>query len=396
MCDDRARGKAECSELLHGLAQASRLRQDGRRYGDLRIGGAQQDEPGMIDDTTTENRQPDRVIDDQSRRRTGRRSVVLLLICLAALLGVVLIAAGAMWWAFRDVSAGIERIPDAFDIPEQARPGPAAGGSLNFLLAGLDSEDSAGSFEQGEARTDAVMILHFNESRDEAYLISIPRDTWVPIPGHDENKINAAYSFGGPPLYVQTVEELTGLRMDHLAVIDWSGFRDLTDALGGVELTFDERVVTSDGSTYEPGTHTLSGKEALQYVRERKGLPAGDFDRVKRQQNYLRALLRQLQAGEILTDPGRLAEVAGSIADAAKVDDKLSATDLVGLALSLRSTENLTFLTVPTNGTGWAGEASIVVYDREGADELWAAVRADDVASYLAAHSDLVTGERVH
>jgi LCP family protein required for cell wall assembly len=355
------------------------------------------DEPGMIDDTTTEKpRQSDRVIDEQSRRHTRRRGLVLLLSCLVALLVVVLVVAGATWWAVRDVSAGIERIPDAFDIPEQARPAPAAGGSLNFLLAGLDSEDSAGSFEQGEARTDAVMILHFNESRDEAYLISIPRDTWVPIPGHGENKINAAYSFGGPPLYVQTVEELTGLRMDHLAVIDWSGFRDLTDALGGVELTFDERVVTWDGNAYEPGTHTLSGEDALQYVRERKELPAGDFDRVKRQQNYLRALLRQLQAGDILTDPRRLAEVAGSIGEAAKVDDELSATDLVGLALSLRSAENLTFLTVPTEGTGWAGKASIVVYDRAGADELWAAVRADDVASYIAAHPDLVTGERVH
>jgi LCP family protein required for cell wall assembly len=352
----------------------------------------------MIDDTTTENRQPDRVTDDQSRRRTRRRNVVLLLFCLAALLGVVLIVAGAMWSAVRDVSAGIERIPDAFDIPEQARPAPAPGGSLNFLLAGLDSEDSAGSFEQGAARTDAVMILHINESRDEAYLISIPRDTWVPIPGHGENKINAAYSFGGPSLYVQTAEELTGLRMDHLAVIDWSGFRDLTDALGGVELTFDETVVSSDGTTYEPGTHTLSGEEALQYVRERKGLPAGDFDRVKRQQNYLRALLRQLQAGDILTDPGRLAEVAGAIGDAAKVDDELSATDLVGLALSLRNlgADNMTLLTVPTDGTGWAGKASIVVYDRAGADELWAAMRADDVGSYVAAHPDLVTGERVH
>jgi LCP family protein required for cell wall assembly len=396
MCDDRP-GEAERRGTAPRPRASQQLRQDGRRLEIFVSARGNKDEPGMIDDTTTENpRQSDRVIDEQSRRHTRRRGLVLLLSCLVALLVVVLVVAGATWWAVRDVSAGIERIPDAFDIPEQARPAPAAGGSLNFLLAGLDSEDSAGSFEQGEARTDAVMILHFNESRDEAYLISIPRDTWVPIPGHGENKINAAYSFGGPPLYVQTVEELTGLRMDHLAVIDWSGFRDLTDALGGVELTFDERVVTWDGNAYEPGTHTLSGEDALQYVRERKELPAGDFDRVKRQQNYLRALLRQLQAGDILTDPRRLAEVAGSIGEAAKVDDELSATDLVGLALSLRSAENLTFLTVPTEGTGWAGKASIVVYDRAGADELWAAVRADDVASYIAAHPDLVTGERVH
>ena len=349
----------------------------------------------MIEDITTENRQPDQTIGHRSRGRR-RRGPILLLICLVALLTVVLIVAGALWWTVRDVSSGIERIPGAFDIPEQTRPAPTDG-SINFLLAGLDSEDSAGSFEQGEARSDAVMILHITSSRDHAYLISIPRDTWIPIPGHGENKINAAYSFGGPSLFVRTVEELTGLRMDHLAVIDWSGFKGLTDTLGGVELTFDEPVVTWDGTRYEPGTHTLSGEQALQYVRERKGLPAGDFDRVKRQQNYLRALVRQLQADDVLADPGQLAEVMGAVGDAAKVDDELSTTDLVGLALSLRNlgAKNMTYLTVPTLGTGWAGKASIVVYDRENAEELWAAVRADDLATFIAAHPDLVTGDVV-
>jgi LCP family protein required for cell wall assembly len=329
--------------------------------------------------------------DENPTRRRVRR---ILVISLIALLAVVLSLFGATWWVVRDVSNSIERIPGAFEIPEEERPAKTDDGSMNILLAGLDGEDSA---DEGHARTDAVMVVHIDQGRDHAFVVSIPRDAWVPIPGRGENKINAAYAFGGPALYVQTVEQLTGLRMDHLAVLDWSGFRSLTDALGGVELTFSEPIVTHDGPTYDPGRHTLSGDEALQYVRERKALPAGDFDRVKRQQNYLRALMRALLNSDTLSDPGRLMEVAGSIGEAARVDDEFSATDMVRLGISLRGlrAEDVTFLTVPTDGTGWAGSASIVNYDHENARLLWTAVRDDDVESFVAAHGDLVTGESV-
>jgi LCP family protein required for cell wall assembly len=330
----------------------------------------------------------------RKQRSRGRRALRWALIGLVV---VILAVAGGAWWMVNHVSSSIERIPGAFDIPEDQRPPAAEDGSLNLLLAGLDGEDSADDFERGAARTDAIMVVHLDPGRDRGYLISIPRDTWVPIPGEDENKINAAYSLGGPSLYVQTVEQLTGLRMDHLAVIDWSGFRALTDALGGVQLTFDQEVVTADDTVYEPGTHTLSGEEALQYVRERKGLPGGDFDRVKRQQNYLRALMNELLSSDTMSDPGKLLDVTGSIGEAARVDDGLSATDMVGLGMSLRDlrSDNVTFLTVPTNGTGTVGSASIVVYDKENADLLWTAVREDNVEPFLAEHADLVTGESV-
>src|SRR5690606_11587247 len=136
--------------------------------------------------------------------------------------------------------------------------------AINILLAGSDARtDGRGTtgagkgdaWKRGGQRSDTIMILHITGDRKSAYLISVPRDSWVNIPGRGMNKINAAYSFGGPPLYIQTIEELTGLRMDHLAVIDWTGFQALTDALGGVEMTFKTDTRFASGKYYEAGTH---------------------------------------------------------------------------------------------------------------------------------------------
>ncbi|MBB5791968.1 LCP family protein [Jiangella mangrovi] len=332
--------------------------------------------------------------DRPRRRRRNRRILVGVLITLVVLL--VAVAGGAFYFVNR-LSSNIERIPDAFDIPETARPTELPGDSITFLLGGLDGEDKVDVYEPGAARTDTIMLAHFPEGRDRGYLVSIPRDTYVPIPGHGENKINAAYSFGGPALFVQTVEELTGIRVDHLALIDWNGFQALTDELGGVTLTFDEETQLADDTTLPAGTHTLTGEQALQYVRDRKDLPGGDFDRVKRQQNFLRALMNELVSSGTLTDPGKVNGVAGAIGEAARVDEDLSAFGMVDLALSMNGlrADDMTFLTVPTDGTGMAGAQSIVVYDEARADELWTALKDDDVDAFLAANPDLVTGADV-
>ena len=216
--------------------------------------------------------------DDESarrrRRRLGRRA---LLVAIGVLAVLALVAGGGTYLVVDRVTGDIDRIPQVFDpIPEEQRPQkptadePGADG-LTFLLAGLDrrsdvpttgTEAEAEAWRPGEARTDAVLVVHVTGDRDEAYVVSIPRDSWVDIPGRGPNKINAAYSLGGPTLFVQTVEQLTDLRIDHLAVVDWHGFRNLTDAVGGVTLTFDQEVVAR-GRTFPPGTHTLSGEEAL-------------------------------------------------------------------------------------------------------------------------------------
>jgi LCP family protein required for cell wall assembly len=317
------------------------------------------------------------------------------------LLALLLVIAGGAFWWLNSFAGKIHRIPDVFSsIPEQQRPDkPAAGqpghGGVTFLLAGTDrrsdvpttgQEAEANQFVPGAQRTDTIMLVHLTDDRKKAYVVSIPRDSWVPIPGHGYNKINAAYSFGGPALYVRTIERLTGIRVDHLAVIDWSGFKTLTDAVGGVTVTVPKTVYDSARhQTWTAGTHRLDGNEALLYVRQRHGLPGGDFDRVKRQQYFLRVLMGKALSQNTFTNPLRLGRLLDAVTKTVSVDDTLSNGDLRGLALSLRDlrTEDVTFLTVPTTGTGFEGKASVVYVDKDRAADLWRAVRSDDLSAFL-------------
>jgi LCP family protein required for cell wall assembly len=335
---------------------------------------------------------------DEERRHRRRRNRRILVGLLVTLLTLVLIVAGGAFWFVHRLSSNIERIPDAFDIPESERPADVDDGSITFLLGGLDGADKVDVYEPGAARTDTIMLAHFPDGRDRGYLVSIPRDTYIQIPGHGENKINAAYSLGGPSLFVQTIEQLTGIRIDHLVLIDWNGFEALTDELGGVSLTFDESTVLADGTTLPAGNHVLDGATALQYVRERKNLPGGDFDRVKRQQNYLRGLMTELLSSGTLTNPGELDGIVGAIGKAARVDKELTALGMVKLGLSMKNlrSNDMVFMTVPTSGTGQAGAQSIVLYDEERANQLWAALKNDSMENFLATNPDLVTGANIN
>ena len=347
------------------------------------------------------------VVEDTDRdRRSGpagrpRRLRRRLLIGSLTVLALLLVAAGGGFWRFNNYAGNVDRIPDVFaSIPQQERPDKPASGqpghdALTFLLAGTDrrsdvpttGEDAeADQFVQGAQRTDTIMLLHLTADRRKAYVISIPRDSWVPIPGRGTTKVNAAYSLGGPSLYVRTIEQLTGIRIDHLAVIDWSGFTALVDAVGGVTVTVPQAVYDSARKKmWTAGPHHLDGAEALLYVRQRYGLPGGDFDRVKRQQNFLRALMNEALSQGTLANPLRLNRVLDAVTEAVSVDDTLDNGKLRGLALSLRNLRqnDLTFLTVPTRGIGREGSASVVYIDERRAQALWNAVRRDDLPTYL-------------
>jgi LCP family protein required for cell wall assembly len=326
-----------------------------------------------------------------------------VLFVLGALLAILLtLVVGSATYLNQQLSS-IPRVE--LHLPEAGRPGPATGASAdaeNILLAGADAGDgpsiaeavTEGTWQPGSHRSDTIMVLHITADRDAAYLISVPRDAWVEIPGYGMHKLNAAFSYGGPELYVRTMELLTGMRMDHLAIVDWDGFKDLTNALGGVQV-YVPPSSAAESPVLEPGRQTLDGEEALRYVRERKSLPGGEFDRIARQQNVLRSIIHKLVSRGTLTNPARLTDVLGAITDNLVLDQDFTNSTIRDLALSLRGVraDDVTFVTAPVKGTDWIAGQSVVLLDREATGKLFGAVLADELDQYLAHHDAAVLAE---
>jgi LCP family protein required for cell wall assembly len=337
----------------------------------------------------------------EPRPRRGRLAIRLLAIC--TIIGLLLAGAGAgvFFWLQRGYDKNIERIGNPFTaLPEETRPKAAALGAKNILLLGSDSRISSdpGAWIRGAQRTDAIMIAHVPADRSGVTVTSIPRDSWVTIPGHGKNKINAGFSFGGPTLMVQTVEKLTGVRIDHVVIVDFEGFKDITDELGGVRINVAKS--TSDmRASFAAGPQTMDGETALKYVRQRYNLPGGDFDRVRRQQNWIRAVaLKTLDKGT-LTSPLKLNNVLNSLTSSIAADDGFSIGRMRSLALSLRGVRgsDLTFLTAPVLGTGRSpdGKQSIVKLDADANAALWTAVAEDNLDTWLAEHPGAGLGRTV-
>lgn len=339
-------------------------------------------------------------------RRKPNRSRRALVISLSALVCLALVGVGGLWGVQQWLAGRVEKIDDPFAAlptrPPAATAADAVEGEewdapMNLLLLGSDSRISAGDptqWEAGAQRTDTIMLVHLPADGESAYVMSIPRDSWVEVPGHGQAKINAAFSYGGPTLMIQTVEQLTGVRIDHFAVADFESFSAITDAMGGVRITLDQPL-TVDGTTVPAGKQQLlTGDQALRWVRERKTLARGDFDRVQRQQAWIRAMVARMRNEGTLSNPVKsvpfLKAVGDSVATDPGLDDSVM-TQLQNMAKNLASTD-IAFFTVPTDGTGRSpdGAQSIVVLDQPALAELMASVNADTVDQYLAANADSV------
>jgi LCP family protein required for cell wall assembly len=321
--------------------------------------------------------------------RRKRRWVKVVLICIVTLAVLAAAAGVASWFYLRSVENKVSRV-DAFDgVVEAERPTkPAvAAKAINFLVLGSDSRNP----DLDGSRTDTIMIAHVTADHKSAQLASIPRDTWVNIPrtadgrGGTKAKINAAFAWGGVPLMVRTVEDFTKIRIDHVVVVDFAGFAQIVDALGGIDLTIDREFTSIHPPFrhFNAGTQHLNGQEALDYSRQRKQFANGDFSRIEHQQQVLRAILAEATSAGVLTDPGKLNAFLSATAKAISADKKL---DLLGTATDLRgiSSSQIRFFTSPSSGTGMEGTQSVVYANRSVAQSLYEAINKDKAGSWQA------------
>jgi LCP family protein required for cell wall assembly len=336
--------------------------------------------------------------------RGHRRQGALLVLAAVLIAGTV----GAYGWSLNGKLSDIARV-DTSAFGEGDRPAAGRTRALNILLMGADNPDRLedkptvselledGEWDPGAYRSDTMMVVHIPADRSAAYVVSVPRDSYVPIydpEGEQQgrNKLNAAFAQYGPLGTWRTVESLTGLRMDHMAIIDYAGFTQLTDAIGGVEVYIPEAVYDpKQDQQWEQGTTLLEDELALKYVRMRYGLAEGDFSRVDRQQNFLRALMRKTLADDTLGNPVRLSNTLDAIAGNLTVDSDWSNGAIRSLALSLRGLDasKVTFLTLPLERYDTVeGVGSVNIVDEQAAETLWQAVRDGKVRAWVRDHPD--------
>jgi len=322
---------------------------------------------------------PGRAYRGRRRPRWGRIALVLTLA-----IGLVGLLCGfGLFLYSRSLDSRVGRT-DPFSQITGGRPPVLAKGALNMLLLGSDSRDPDEKANAG-SRTDTIILMHIQADHKHAYLISIPRDSYLPIPGHGKDKINAAFAFGGLPLVIRTVEGFTNVHVDHLALIDFAGFQQVTDALGGVDMYVDQTIqsIHPPGRIFTKGNHHFDGAEALDYVRQRYQFADGDITREKHQQLFLKAVMDKAASSGTLTNPGKLNAFLQAITKAMVVDKDLSLPDMAWQFHGLRSSD-LTFLTSPFSGFDTIDGQSVVVVDQTKAKALYSAVANDQVASYLA------------
>jgi LCP family protein required for cell wall assembly len=270
-------------------------------------------------------------------RRTRRNVLLVVLV-------VVLLWLAFLVWVPLNAWGNVSRVDNN---PSGDRP--VDNGGSNYLLVGSDSREGLSPEQQNSLngggpaegkRTDSIILVHVPASGGKAAMISIPRDSYVPIPGHGSNKINAAYAFGGAKLLTQTVEQVTGVHVDGYLEIGFAGFAGVVDSLGGVDVCVPFDMKDQDAAIdLKQGCQTLDGPTALGYVRARKSDPRGDIGRAERQRQFLGALLKKAATPTTVLIPWRYKSFADAAASGLEVGDTTSFGDAVAMLRALRGVD---------------------------------------------------------
>jgi len=339
----------------------------------------------------------------EKKQRHNERALRIGRIVAAALAALVFLGIGGAWGAqtyfdakFTQVSALDENSGDIQDAAAQAN-------DENFLMVGSDTRDGA-TDEEGVgtadstpgARSDTVMVAHVPADRQRVVVTSFPRDLeidrpecqrWDPaksentdekVPEQKIAKLNTAYAVGGPLCVTKVIQQITGLRINHFVGIDFNGFKEMVDAVHGVtihnDLPIDDSVLGK--VLLETGDVTISGDQALNFVRARhvKGDPTSDYGRIKRQQEFIGALLKKVMSSDVVLDPGKLSDFITAFAKAT-FGDNLGVKQMMTLAQSMKGLDptKINFLTVPTVGIANSRGNEVLVKSRTKA--LFDAVR---------------------
>ena len=284
-------------------------------------------------------------------------------------------------------------------LPATSNVALADTAGTNWLLVGSDSREGLTKAErrelhtgkdEGSQRTDTIMVIHIDDS-GKPTLVSLPRDSYITIPAHialdgssvedRKNKINTAYSKGGAPLLVETVERNTGLHIDHYMEVGFKGIRDITDAVGGVNMCVPADVTDEkSGLSLLAGCQELDGKNALAYVRMRYADPKGDLGRVERQQQYLSSVMKKVATPSVLLNPISMWNLVDSGTESVNVGTGDSVVDIAKLARAMRglSNGNGTLTTVPVaDADANTAAGSSVLWDETAARELFVSLGAN-------------------
>jgi LCP family protein required for cell wall assembly len=304
-------------------------------------------------------------------RRRGRRIALIAGIVVAVLVAAT---AGSYFWLDSKLNKSVT-------LP--ATTNTSAG--TNWLITGSDSRQGLSRTERdalhvgsdaGTLNSDSVMLLHMGSGKP--VLVSIPRDSYVPIPGHGMNKLNAALAFGGPELLIQTVENVTGLRIDHYMGIGFGGLVQVVNKVGGVTICLKSPLQGDSASglpNLSAGCHTLNGTQSLAFVRDRHSFATQDLQRIQDQRAFLSALLNKATSPGVYLNPFTALPFGSTAASSMSVDKGTSLMDLVHAAFALRGPQTGTVPIANANFVTSAGDT--VLWNRTKALQLFNALKND-------------------